>query len=160
MSGNLTTGLHGDRSASGLRVTLVCSRFNDRIVQRLEGGARRVLAEHGATDITTVWVPGAWEIPIAALPLARSGSADAIVGIGCVIRGETYHFETIADQSAAGLMQVALTTGVVVTNGIITTEDEQQAWDRADGVVGNKGAEAALAAIETLNAVRVGAQHR
>ena len=156
MSGNLNTGHHGDRTATGLRFALICSRFNDQVVTRLEAGARRSLLDMGTDDIVTVWVPGAWEIPMAANTLARSGRFDAIVGIGCIIRGETYHFETIADQSAAGLMQVALTTGVVVTNGIITTENEQQAWDRADGTVGNKGAEAAVAAVELVNATRVG----
>jgi 6,7-dimethyl-8-ribityllumazine synthase len=154
VSGNLNTGATGDRHASGLRVALVCSRFNDEVVSRLEAGARSTLEGADAAEVTTIWVPGAWEIPIAAAQLARSGSFDAIVGIGCIIRGETYHFETIADQSAAGLMQVSLATGVVVTNGIITTENEAQAWDRADGAVGNKGSEAAVAAIELVNALR------
>lgn len=154
MSGNLNSGAIGHRDANGLRVALVCSRFNDMVVERLEAGARSALTDLGAAEIATVWVPGAWEIPIAASQLARSENFDAIVGIGCVIRGETYHFETIADQSAAGLMQVALSTGVVVTNGVITTENEAQAWDRADGAVGNKGAEAAIAAVELVNAVR------
>ena len=104
--------------------------------------------------MTTVWVPGAWEIPLAARSLATSGRFDAIVALGCVIRGETYHFEVIADQSNAGLMQLAIDTGIVVTTGILTVESSQQAYERVGGSHGHKGAEAALAAVETINAVR------
>lgn len=156
MSRNASTGEHGDRDASGLRVALVCARFNDEVVTVLERGARDVLVDHGAadTDVVTVWVPGAWEVPIAARALAASGRFDAIVGIGAVIRGETYHFEVIANEANAGLMRVALDTGVVVTTGIITVENMAQALDRCGGAAGNKGAEAALAAVETLRAIR------
>lgn len=144
-----------DLDGSGRRIALVCSRFNESIVGRLEHGARDALVECGvaAADVDTVWVPGAWEIPVAAKRLADTGRYDAVVGIGAIVRGETYHFEVIADQSAAGLMRVALDTGVVVTNGIITVESMQQAEDRAGGSAGNKGAEAAWAALETLQAV-------
>ncbi|MEN9824159.1 MAG: hypothetical protein RLZ04_2585, partial [Actinomycetota bacterium] len=119
-------------------------------------GARSALRANGAreSDVTTVWVPGAWEIPVAARALATSGRFDAIVALGCVIRGETYHFEVIADQSNAGLMQLAIDTGVVVTTGILTVESTQQAYERVGGIHGHKGAEAALAAVETINAVR------
>jgi 6,7-dimethyl-8-ribityllumazine synthase len=147
---------HGTMHAAGLRFALVCSRFNDLIVGRLEAGARDALVRHGASpdDVDTVWVPGAWEIPLAAAPLASSGRYDAIIGLGAVMRGATYHFEIIANQSAAGLARVALDTGVVVTNGIITVDTMDQALERAGSKAGNKGADAALAAIETVNAIR------
>lgn len=144
-----------DLDGTGRTIALVCSRFNESIVGRLAQGARDALVDCGVSDdgVHTVWVPGAWEIPVAVKRLADTGRYDALVGIGAVVRGETYHFEVIADQSAAGLMRVALDTGVVVTNGIITVESMEQADDRAGGSAGNKGAEAALAALETLAAV-------
>ncbi len=137
------------------RVALICSRFNDLIVDRLEHGARDVLMRSGldADDIESIWVPGAWEIPQVANAAARSGRFDAVVGLGAVIRGATYHFEIVASQSAAGLGSVALETGVVVTNGVITVENMEQALDRAGGKSGNKGADAAAAALDTLAVV-------
>lgn len=150
------TTFHGQMTATDLRVALVCSRFNDLIVGRLEAGARDALLRHGAAEdaIDTVWVPGAWEIPLAAQALAATGRYDAIVGLGAVMRGATYHFEIIAGQSAAGLARVAHDTGVVVTNGIITVDTMDQALERAGSKAGNNGADAALAAIETVNAIR------
>ena len=150
------TTFHGQMTATDLRVALVCSRFNDLIVERLEAGARDALVRHGAAPdaIDTVWVPGAWEIPLAAQALAATGRYDAIVGLGAVMRGATYHFEIIAGQSAAGLARVAHDSGVVVTNGIITVDTMDQALERAGSKAGNKGADAALAAIETVNAIR------
>lgn len=157
MSTNLTSGSFGDRNAQNMRVAMVCARFNDVITEQLAASAREVFLECGVfgDDIHTVWVPGAWEIPAAAAALARSGRFDAIVGVGAVIRGETYHFDVIADQSAAGLMRVGLDTGVVVANAILTLENEAQARARVKGgAAGDKGAEAAYAAIETINAIR------
>ena len=150
------TTFHGQMTATDLRVALVCSRFNDLIVERLEAGARDALVRHGAAadSIDTVWVPGAWEIPLAAQALAATGRYDAIVALGAVMRGATYHFEVIAGQSAAGLARVAHDTGVVVTNGIITVDTMDQALERAGSKAGNKGADAALAAIETVNVIR------
>jgi len=150
------TTFHGQMTATDLRVALVCSRFNDLIVGRLEAGARDALVRHGAADdaIDTVWVPGAWEIPLAAQALAATGRYDAIVALGAVMRGATYHFEVIAGQSAAGLARVAHDTGVVVTNGIITVDSMDQALERAGSKAGNKGADAALAAMETVNVIR------
>ncbi|MDP2292080.1 MAG: 6,7-dimethyl-8-ribityllumazine synthase [Actinomycetota bacterium] len=150
------TTFHGQMNAAGLRVALVCSRFNDLIVGRLEAGARDALTRHGADDaaIDTVWVPGAWEIPLAAKALADSGRYDAIVGLGAVMRGATYHFEVIANHSAAGLTRVAHESGVVVTNGIITVDTMDQALERAGSKAGNKGADAALSAVETVNVIR------
>jgi 6,7-dimethyl-8-ribityllumazine synthase len=142
--------------ATGLRIALVCARFNHDITGRLESGARSALVQRGAddADVHTVWVPGALEVPVAANLLARSGRYDAVVGIGAVVRGETYHFEVVSNESAAGLMRVALDTGVVVTNGIITVDDMAQALARVGGAHGHKGAEAAVAAVETLRAVQ------
>ncbi|MCB0980264.1 MAG: 6,7-dimethyl-8-ribityllumazine synthase [Acidimicrobiaceae bacterium] len=153
------TTVHGTSDAAGLHIALVCSRFNDLVVDRLADGARNALLRHGAAegDVDTVWVPGAWEIPLAAAALATTGRYDAIVGIGAVLRGATYHFEVIANHSAAGLARVAHDTGVVVTNGIITVDTMEQALDRAGGKAGNKGAEAALAAVETVTAIRAAA---
>jgi 6,7-dimethyl-8-ribityllumazine synthase len=150
------TTFDGRTDATGMRIALVCSRFNDLITGRLAQGAHDALVRHGARpdDIDTVWVPGAWEIPVAARPLAASGRYDAVVGIGAVLRGATYHFEVIAGESAAGLARVGHDTGVVVTNGIITVDTMEQALDRAGGKSGNKGSEAALAAVETVSAVR------
>ncbi|MCY7300885.1 MAG: 6,7-dimethyl-8-ribityllumazine synthase [Ilumatobacteraceae bacterium] len=148
------TTFHGQMNGAGLRVALVCSRFNDLIVGRLEAGARDALMRHGTDAIDTVWVPGAWEIPMAAQALAATNRYDAIVALGAVMRGATYHFEVIANQSAAGLTRVALDTGVVVTNGIITVDTMEQALERAGSKAGNKGADAALAALETINVIR------
>jgi 6,7-dimethyl-8-ribityllumazine synthase len=144
---------HGHPDGTDRRLALVCSRFNDLIVSRLEHGARDLLVRHGVADdaIDTIWVPGAWEIPMAAKALAASGRYDAVVGLGAVMRGDTYHFDVVANQSAAGLARVALDTGVVVTNGIITVDTMDQALERAGSKAGNKGADAALAALETVD---------
>lgn len=146
----------GRPTATSVRVALVCARFNSLIVERLEQGARSELIRHGVaeTDIDTVWVPGALEIPVAAKALADLGSYDAIVGLGVVIRGDTYHFEVVANQSAAGLSRLAMDSRLVVTNGILTVDTMDQALNRAGGKVGNKGAEAAAAALETLDVIR------
>jgi len=150
------TTFHGHLDGTDLRVALVCSRFNDLIVDRLEHGARDVLVRHGVADdaVDTVWVPGAWEIPMVAKALAESGRYDAVVGLGAVMRGATYHFEVVANHSAAGLARVALDTGVVVTNGIVTVDTMDQALERAGSKAGNKGADAAMAALETFDVVR------
>ena len=151
------TTFSGRLDGTGLRVALVCSRFNDLIVERLESGARDALVRHGVADdaIDTMWVPGAWEIPMAAKALAATGRYDAVVGLGAVIRGATYHFEVVANQSAAGLARVALDTGVVVTNGIITVDSIEQALERAGSKAGNKGVDAAMAALETVAVLRL-----
>ena len=137
---------------AGRRVALVCARFNDLIVERLEHGARRALIEHGVADdaISTAWVPGALEIPQVAAAVAATGRFDAVVALGAVVRGDTYHFEVVSDASAAGLMQLSLVSDVVITNAILTVDDEAQALVRAGDDDGNKGAQAAVAALETL----------
>lgn len=141
-----------DVDGTGRRVALVCGRFNATIVGALEAGARRTLTARGVADgdIDTVWAPGALEIPQIARRLVDSGRYDAIVALGAVVKGDTYHFEVVCDQSAAGLMQLSLTTDVVITNGILTVYDAEQAAVRSADDDANKGAEAALAALETL----------
>jgi 6,7-dimethyl-8-ribityllumazine synthase len=135
---------------------VIASRFNDLVVERLTNGAVEALIRHGAdpASITLIEVPGAWEIPQVAQVAASSGSYDLIIGVGAVIRGETEHFAIVAHQSASGLADVAVRTGVVVANAIITVENTDQALARAGGKAGNKGAEAAVAGLETLDAVR------
>ncbi|HSM65660.1 MAG TPA: 6,7-dimethyl-8-ribityllumazine synthase [Ilumatobacteraceae bacterium] len=154
MSRNLRSAHATDEpvDGSGRSVALVCARFNDRIVERLEQGARRALLDHGVADadIVTWWAPGALEIPQVARAAAASGRFHAVVALGAVVRGDTYHFEVVSDASAAGLMQLSLDSDVVITNAILTVDDEEQALVRAGDDDGNKGAQAAIAALETL----------
>ncbi len=154
MSTNLRSPDSPDDAADGTgrRVALVCARFNDLIVERLERGARRALVDHGVDDgaVSTFWVPGALEIPQVARAAAATGRFDAVVALGAVVRGDTYHFEVVSDASAAGLMRLSLDSDVVITNAILTVDDEDQATARAGDDDGNKGAQAAIAALETL----------
>jgi 6,7-dimethyl-8-ribityllumazine synthase len=136
-----------------LHIAVVVSRYNEDVSRRLLRGALGALEEHGVEDPDVFWVPGALELPVTALALAEKGGHDAIVCLGCVIRGDTYHFEVVANQSSAGLMQVQLDTGVPIANGVLTTEDREQAQARS-GPKNNKGAEAAMAAIEMANLLR------
>jgi 6,7-dimethyl-8-ribityllumazine synthase len=138
------------RSPSGARYAVVASRWNGEIVDELVSGAHRVFAAHGVSDdgVDVVRVPGAWELPLVAKRLAASGRYAAIVALGCVVRGETRHYEHVADECAHGLMRIALDTDVPVLNGVLAVEDEADAWARAGGAHGNKGADVALAAIE------------
>lgn len=132
------------------RFAIVASRWNPRIVDALVDGARRAFAELGVADaaIDLIRVPGAWEIPQAAARLADAGRHAAIVALGCVVRGDTRHYEHVADECAAGLMRVALECGVPVLNGVLAVERHEDAQARAGGACGNKGAEVALAALE------------
>ena len=136
--------------ASALRIAVVVATFNDDITLRLLEGARECLAKHGVPDSSVVEqrVPGAFELPLAAQVLARSGSHDAIVALGCVIRGDTPHFEYVSQAATYGLQRVALDTGVPVAFGVLTTDDLAQAEARAGGEHGNKGFDAAQTAIE------------
>jgi len=146
-------GAQPDLAAADLHFAVLVSRYNEDVSKRLLRGALEALKEHGAEDPDVFWVPGALELPVTALALAEKGQHDAIVCLGCVIRGETHHFEIVANQSASGLMQVQLDTGVPVTFGVLTTEDREQALARS-GPKNNKGAEAAEAAIEIANLLR------
>ena len=145
----------GSLDGSGLRVAVVASRFNDTIVQRLVDGAASCLTKHGVADddIDLYWVPGAWEIPVVSQRIAKAGTVDAVVALGLVVRGQTAHFEYVAGESAA-LGRVALETGVPMSFGVLTTENWEQAQDRAGGKMGNKGWEAAQAALETATLLK------
>lgn len=135
---------------------VVVSRFNDLVTKRLVEGAVNTLTRHGAAEdqITVVWVPGSFEIPIVADRLAKSGKYLAVICLGAVIQGSTTHHEYINHQVAAGILQAGQTSGVPVMFGVLTCQTMEQALDRAGGKVGNKGSEAALAAIETVNVLR------
>ncbi|MEX0657717.1 MAG: 6,7-dimethyl-8-ribityllumazine synthase [Egibacteraceae bacterium] len=140
----------GALDGTGLRFGLVAARFNEVVVRQLVAGATDCLGRHGVDEdaIELAWVPGAYELPVAARRLADTGRFDALVALGCVVRGETPHFDYVAAE-AAHVGRVAEQTGVPVTFGVLTTEDFQQAVDRAGGKLGNKGWDAAQAAIET-----------
>ncbi|MCP4902843.1 MAG: 6,7-dimethyl-8-ribityllumazine synthase [bacterium] len=136
--------------ATGLRFALVVSRFNEALTSRIESGAVDCLTRHGADDdqITIVRVPGAWELPLVASKLASQDDYDAIVCLGVIVRGGTPHFDLIAAEVSKGIAQAAITTGRPVTFGVITADSLEQAVERAGTKMGNKGWEAALAAIE------------
>lgn len=145
----------GGLDASGLRIGMVASRFNETVVQRLVEGAVDCVRRHGGDDdaVELAWAPGSWELPLVARKMAESGRFDALVALGAVVRGETAHFDYVAAQ-AAEVGRVALQTGVPVANAVLTTETYEQAVDRSGGKLGNKGWEAAQAAIETARLLR------
>ncbi len=147
------TTYHGHPQGADRSFALVCSRFNDLIVTRLEHGARDTLVRHGTDNdnIDTIWVPGALEIPIVVKTLADTGRYHGIIALGAVMRGATYHFEIVANTSASALASLAIETGIVITNGILTVDTMDQALERAGSKAGNKGADAALAALETID---------
>ena len=150
------TSYSGQLRGDGLRVAIACGRFNDLITERLLAGARDGLVRHGVDEasITEAWVPGAFELPLVARALAASGEHDAVVCFGAVIRGETGHYEFVAGECARGIQQVQLDTGVPVLFGVLTTENLEQALERADPARGDKGAEVALGAIEMVQVLR------
>jgi 6,7-dimethyl-8-ribityllumazine synthase len=137
----------------GARFGIVASRFNNFIVDRLVEGAHDVLVRHGADDglITRVLVPGSWELPLATQKLAASNDYDAIIAVGCLIRGATPHFDYISAEVSKGLAAVSMDSGVPVSFGVLTTDTIEQAVERAGTKAGNKGAEAAMAAIELVS---------
>jgi 6,7-dimethyl-8-ribityllumazine synthase len=143
----------GSLEGSGLRIAVVAARFNETVARLLLEGALDCLRRHGVaeTDVLVAWVPGAFEIPLAAKRIAQSGEVDAIVCVGAVIRGQTPHFDYVAGHAASGVGAASVEVGVPITLGILTTDDSQQAAERAGGKLGNKGFEAALAAIEMAN---------
>jgi 6,7-dimethyl-8-ribityllumazine synthase len=150
------TSYSGQLRGDGLRVAIVCGRFNDLITERLLAGARDGLLRHGVDEasITEAWVPGAFELPLVAKRLAASGEYDAVVCLGAVIRGATGHYEHVAGQCAAGIQQAQLETGVPVVFGVLTTETIEQAIERAGTKMGNKGYESAETAIEMADLLR------
>ena len=138
-----------DSDGEGLRVCIVVAQWNAFVTHKLLDGAKSGLGERGvrADDLTVAWVPGSFEVPAATRWAAESGRFDAVIAIGAVIKGETDHYEHIAGQAAAGIMQTAQDTGVPVAFGVLTCDSPEQALDRAGGAHGNKGDEAAEAAI-------------
>ncbi|MFQ5424065.1 MAG: 6,7-dimethyl-8-ribityllumazine synthase [Phycisphaerae bacterium] len=152
----MSNELNAKLDASGLRFAIVVSRFNDFITSRLLAGARDALLRHNAADqdITEVRVPGAWELPLAATALAESGRYDALICLGCVLRGQTSHHAYIGGAAARGLAAVSRERGVPIGFGVLTPDTLEQAIERAGGKAGNKGADAALSAIEMANLLR------
>jgi 6,7-dimethyl-8-ribityllumazine synthase len=146
----------GMLDAKGFRFALVVSRFNDLLTGRLTEGALDCLARHGARDedITVVKVPGSWELPLVAGRLAVSGKADAVIGLGVLIRGATPHFDYIAAETTKGLASVALSSGIPVSFGVLTCDSLEQALERSGSKAGNKGWQAAQAAIEMVQLYR------
>ena len=140
--------IEGNLSAEGRSFGIVASRFNDFVVKALLEGATEAIRRHGGGAVDVVWVPGSYEIPVIARELALSGRYDALICLGAVIRGATAHFDYVASGTASGISNVALQTGVPVIFGVITTESIEQAIERAGTKMGNKGFEAAVAAIE------------
>ena len=152
----MATYIEGDLQAVGKKFGIIVSRFNSFVSERLLEGALDTLlrsgAEGGAIDV--VRVPGAFEIPLMAQKMARSGSYDAVICLGAVIRGATSHYDLVANEAAKGVAQVGLDTGVPVIFGVLTTDTIEQAIERAGSKAGNKGSEAASAAIEMINLIK------
>jgi 6,7-dimethyl-8-ribityllumazine synthase len=153
----MTIHLEGSLEGSGLRIGVAVARFNDLITKALLEGALSSLRRFGVReeDITIAWTPGAFELPLLASRFAQSGQVDAIISLGCVIRGATSHYDYVCGQAAAGLSKVGLDSGLPVIFGVLTTETLEQALDRAGGKVGNKGADAAAAAVEMANLLKM-----
>ena len=146
----------GNLIGTGLKIGIVVSRFNEFITSKLLGGALDALSRHGVDDgnIEIAWVPGSFEIPIAAGRMASSGKYDAVVCLGAVIRGATPHFDYVAAEASKGIAQIGLKTGLPVIFGVVTTDTIEQAIERAGTKVGNRGADAAESAIEMANLLR------
>jgi 6,7-dimethyl-8-ribityllumazine synthase len=148
--------VEGDFAAADGRFTLIASRFNAFVVDALVEGALDALRRHGVAEsaVTLVKVPGAWELPLAARKVAEAGSADAVIVLGAVIRGGTPHFDYVAGQAAGGLAAVQAETGVPVSFGLLTTDTIEQAIERSGTKAGNKGADAAMTALEMVSLCR------
>ncbi|MEM8770703.1 MAG: 6,7-dimethyl-8-ribityllumazine synthase [Pseudomonadota bacterium] len=147
----------GQMNGAGLRIALVATRWNDFIVERLIAGARDALRQHGVNEdaIDLAMAPGAYEIPFVAKKLAATGRYHGIVALGCVIRGATPHFDYVAGEAAGGIAAAARETGVPISFGVLTVDTIEQAIERAGTKAGNKGAEAALACLETVTLCRL-----
>lgn len=143
--------LKGDLNGQGLRVAVVVARFNEVVTRQLLTGAVDTLTRHGVSDdeISVAWVPGAFELPIVAKAMAKTGRYDSIICLGAVIRGETGHYEMVAGHAAGGIGSIGTDTGIPVIFGVLTTENMEQAINRSGGKSGNLGSNAAVAAIET-----------
>ena len=148
--------IEGTLNAKGMRVALVAARFNDFITSKLVEGALDALKRHGAAEqnLTVVWVPGSFEIPLVSRKVAASGKYDAVIALGAVIRGATSHFDYVAAEVSKGVAQVTLETGVPVIFGVLTTDTIEQAIERAGTKAGNKGSDAAMAAMEMVDLLK------
>ena len=148
--------IEGQLVADGIKVGIVASRFNEFIVSKLIGGALDGLLRHDVKeeDITLAWVPGAFELPLTAQKMAKSGKYDAVICLGAVIRGATSHYDLVCNEAAKGIAQVGLQTGVPIMFGVVTTENIEQAIERAGTKAGNKGYDCALSVIETVNLLK------
>ncbi len=146
----------GMMNAEGGKFRIICSRFNELVAQQLLEGAIDTLIRHGGSknDIGIIWVPGAFEVPYAAMKLAKQGGMDAVICLGAVIRGDTPHFDYIASESAKGIAQASLSSGIPVIYGIITADTMEQAVERSGSKAGNKGRDGAMSAIEMVNLYR------
>lgn len=146
----------GELVAEGLKIGIVCSRFNEFITSKLLSGADDALQRHGVreADIDVAWVPGAFEIPLVAKKMAMSGKYDAVICLGAVIRGATSHYDVVCNEVAKGVAHVSLETGMPVIFGVLTTDTIEQAIERAGTKAGNKGAECAASAIEMVNLLK------
>lgn len=145
--------LEGQLLAEGLKIGIVVSRFNEFITSKLLSGAEDTLRRHGANgdDITVAWVPGAFEIPLIAKKMAKSGKYDGIIALGAVIRGATSHYDYVCNEVSKGIALVNMETEVPTAFGVVTTENIEQAVERAGTKAGNKGSDAAIAVIEMVN---------
>ena len=148
--------IEGKLTAKGLKVGIVVARFNEFITSKLLGGALDALHRHEAEDedIDVAWVPGAFEIPVVAKKMAESGKYDAVIALGAVIRGGTTHYDYVCNEVSKGVAQVGMQTGVPTIFGVVTTENIEQAIERAGTKAGNKGVDAAMAAMEMANLLK------
>lgn len=148
--------LEGNLVASGMKMGVVCARFNEFIVSKLLSGCEDSLLRHGVRveDIEVAWVPGAFEIPLMASKMAQSGRYDAVIALGAVIRGSTSHYDYVCAEVSKGIATASMTTGVPVLFGVLTTDTIEQAIERAGTKAGNKGSECAQGAIEMVNLIR------
>lgn len=148
--------LKGDLNGQGLRVAVIVARFNEVVTRQLLTGAVDTLTRHGVNDdeISVAWVPGAFELPVVAKAMAKTGRYDSIICLGAVIRGETGHYEMVAGHASGGIGSIGTDTGVPVIFGVLTTENMEQAINRSGGKSGNLGSNAAVAAIETARLIQ------
>ena len=148
--------IEGNVSAEGLKFGIAVARFNEFITSKLLGGALDILKRHGGNedDIDVAWVPGAFELPLVAKKMAKSGKYDAVICIGAVIRGATTHYDLICNEAAKGIAQTGLETGVPVVFSVVTAENIQQAIERAGTKAGNKGADGAMTAMEMADLMK------
>jgi 6,7-dimethyl-8-ribityllumazine synthase len=145
----------GKLNGEGLKIAIVVARFNEFITSKLLSGCDGALRQHGVTDTDIIWVPGAFEIPLVAKKLAKSSKYNAIVALGTVIRGSTTHYDYVCNETAKGISNVSQTHEIPVIFGVLTTENIEQAIERAGTKAGNKGADAAVCAIEMANLLKL-----